>query len=122
MPQASHPDPGPNGEEPDSSSLPPAADEDGPEDDGEGSFAQGLHVCLPAEQVTLAGFAQNGEAGAFVRFTGFSPAIGALIIVSMDRCVSSNWTDGTIDLFRRARPRHSRAPTATRGVPGRRSA
>jgi hypothetical protein len=56
MPQ--HPFPNPPGDpgEPDSS-LPPAAEEDGPE-----GMGQGLYVCLPAEQVTLAGFAQGGEA------------------------------------------------------------
>ncbi len=65
MPQHPFPDPGPGGEEPDSSPLPPAAEEDGPEgewEDGGGPAEQGLYVCLPAEQVTLAGFAQGGEA------------------------------------------------------------
>src|SRR5271169_4613569 len=59
-----HPFPGPPGdaEEPDSSSLTPAAEEDGREDDWEGPAEQGLYVCLPAEQLTLAGFAQGGEA------------------------------------------------------------
>src|SRR5580693_4807307 len=55
MPQHPCPDPGPDNEEPDRSPLPPAAEGDGP---GE----QGLYLCLPAEQLTLAGFAQNGEA------------------------------------------------------------
>ena len=65
MPQHPFPDPGPGGEEPDSSPLPPAAEEDGPEgewEDGGGPAEQGLFVCLPAEQVTLAGFAQDGQA------------------------------------------------------------
>jgi hypothetical protein len=62
MPQHPFPDPGPGGEEPDSSPLPPAAEEDGPEGDWDGPAEQGLYVCLPAEQLTLAGFAQNGEA------------------------------------------------------------
>jgi hypothetical protein len=65
MPQHPFPDPGPGGEEPDSSPLPPAAEEDGEEEDGEdwgGPAEQGLYVCLPAEQVTLAGFAQGGQA------------------------------------------------------------
>jgi hypothetical protein len=53
MPQDPFPDPGHDGAEPASSPLPPA--------DGEG-MGQGLYVCLPAEQLTLAGFAQNGEA------------------------------------------------------------
>jgi Domain of unknown function (DUF222) len=61
MPQDLISDPGPDGEEPASSPLPPAAEEDWPEDDGPG-LQQGLYLCLPAEQVTLAGFAQNGEA------------------------------------------------------------
>jgi Domain of unknown function (DUF222) len=56
MPQHPFPEPGPDGEESASSPLPPAA-----EGDGEG-VGQGLYVCLPPEQVTLAGFAQNGEA------------------------------------------------------------
>ena len=43
--------------EPDGCPLPPAAEEDGPE-----GMGQGLYVCLPAGQVTLAGFAQGGEA------------------------------------------------------------
>ena len=51
--------------EPDGSPLPPAAagsgPEDGPAGDGPG-VGQGLYMCLPAGQVTLAGFAQNGEA------------------------------------------------------------
>ena len=65
MPQHPFPDPGPGGEEPDSSPLPRAAEEDGPEGnwaDWDGPAGQGLYVCLPAGQVTLAGFAQGGEA------------------------------------------------------------
>ena len=49
------PDPGPDGEEPDGSPVPPAAGEDGP-------IGQGLYICTPPGQLTLAGFAQNGEA------------------------------------------------------------
>ncbi len=56
MPQHPFPDPGPDGEEPDRSPLPPAAGEDGP------GLGQGLYVCLPAGQVTLEGFAQGGQA------------------------------------------------------------
>jgi Domain of unknown function (DUF222) len=57
------PDPGPDGEEPASSPLPPAAgDGPGPDNDWDGPAEQGLYMCLPAGQVTLAGFAQNGEA------------------------------------------------------------
>ena len=47
-------------EEPDGSWLPPSAEGLGWEDDGPG-LGQGLYVCLPPEQLTLAGFAQNGE-------------------------------------------------------------
>ena len=56
MPQDLFPEPGPDDGEPGGSPLPPAA-----EGDGEG-LGQGLYVCLPAEQLTLAGFAQGGEA------------------------------------------------------------
>ena len=55
MPQHPFPDPGPDSEEPDRSPLPPVAEGDGP-------AGQGLYLCLPPEQLTLAGFAQNGEA------------------------------------------------------------
>jgi hypothetical protein len=44
-------------EEPDGFPLPPAAEDAGPE-----GLGQGLYVCLPAEQVTLTGFAQGGQA------------------------------------------------------------
>src|SRR5579872_5366567 len=54
MPQDLFPDREPDDREPDGSG--PAS-----EGDGEG-MAQGLYVCLPAEQVTLAGFAQGGQA------------------------------------------------------------
>src|SRR5689334_330845 len=63
---AHHPIPSAPGdpEEPGDSSLPSGVPEDGdgPEDEGEFPAQQGLFVCLPAEQLTLAGFAQNGEA------------------------------------------------------------
>ena len=62
MPQHPFPDPGPDSEEPDSSPLPPAAEGAGPDDDPDGTAGQGLYLCLPAGQVTLEGFAQNGEA------------------------------------------------------------
>ena len=71
MVQGLFPDPGHDGEEPDGFPLPPAAQEDGPAEDGPAedglaedgpALGQGLYVCLPAEQVTLAGFAQDGEA------------------------------------------------------------
>jgi hypothetical protein len=64
MPQDLFPDPGPDSEEPVGSPLPPAAEGTGTAgdvEDGEG-LGQGLYVCLPAEYLTLAGFAQNGEA------------------------------------------------------------
>ena len=60
MPQDLFPDPGPDGEEPDGSPLPPAAEGTGPAEEWEGPAEQGLYVCLPAEQLTLAGFAQDG--------------------------------------------------------------
>ena len=62
MVQDPFPEPGPDGEEPGSSPLPPEAEGTGPGDDWEGPAGQGLYVCRPAGQVTLAGFAQNGEA------------------------------------------------------------
>jgi Domain of unknown function (DUF222) len=54
MIQDPFPDPGPSSGEPDGSPLSPA------DEDGEGP-AQGFYVCTPPEQLTLAGFAQNGE-------------------------------------------------------------
>jgi hypothetical protein len=62
MPQDPFPQPGPDAEEPGCFALPPAAAGAGAGDDGEGLTGQGLYVCLPPEQLTLAGFAQNGEA------------------------------------------------------------
>jgi hypothetical protein len=56
MPQDPFPDPGPDDGEPDGSPLPPAAAGDGPGPE------QGLYVCLPAEHLTLSGFAQGGAA------------------------------------------------------------
>ena len=52
--------PGPDGEEPDGSGtwLAAGADDEMPPEGAE----QGLYVCLPAEELTLAGFAQNGQA------------------------------------------------------------
>ena len=57
MPQDPFPGPGPDDGEPDGSPLPPA----GEEEDGPGP-GQGLYVCLPAEHLTLSGFAQGGAA------------------------------------------------------------
>ena len=48
-------------EEPGGSPLLPAAEGTGPTDDWQGPSEQGLYVCLPAEQLTLSGFAQGGE-------------------------------------------------------------
>jgi Domain of unknown function (DUF222) len=65
MPQDPFPSPQGDAEEPDSSLLPSADGGEGPDDggaDGEGPAEQGLYVCVPAEHVTLAGFAQGGEA------------------------------------------------------------
>ncbi len=59
MPQDPFPDPGRDNAEPPSFPPPPAAE------DGRG-LGQGLYVCLPPEQLTLAGFAQNGEADIMV--------------------------------------------------------
>ena len=56
MPLHPFPDPGPDDGDPDGSPLPPAAEEDGPGPE------QGLYVCLPAEHLTLSGFAQGGAA------------------------------------------------------------
>jgi hypothetical protein len=64
MTQDSFPDRGPDDEEPDGSRPRPAGNEpedDGPDDFGRGA-EQGLFVCLPAEELTLAGFAQDGRA------------------------------------------------------------
>jgi len=67
MPEDPFPDAGPGGpEEPDGSGLPPAAGGSGP-DPAEDAFPpewpeQGLYVCLPAEELTLTGFAQGGRA------------------------------------------------------------
>ena len=62
MVQEPFPDPGHDGDEADSFPLPPVAEEAGPAGEDGPGLGQGLYVCLPPEQVTLAGFAQNGEA------------------------------------------------------------
>jgi Domain of unknown function (DUF222) len=65
MPQDPFPERGHDGQEPDSSRPLPAVG-DGP--DGTGPFpsddpqGQGLFVCLPAEELSLSGFAQDGRA------------------------------------------------------------
>jgi Domain of unknown function (DUF222) len=76
MPQDPFPHPPGDAEGPDGFPLPPASGGEGPDDgwadgwadggegwaDGDGPAEQGLYMCLPAGQVTLAGFAQGGEA------------------------------------------------------------
>jgi len=57
MLQDQFPTPQGDGEEPDGSPLRPAE-----EDGWDVPVEQGLYICLPPEQLTLAGFAQNGEA------------------------------------------------------------
>ncbi|HXZ71567.1 MAG TPA: DUF222 domain-containing protein, partial [Streptosporangiaceae bacterium] len=58
MPQDPFPSPGDDGEEPDGSVPSPAA---GTGPDAEGGPGQGLFVCLPAEDLDVARFAQHGE-------------------------------------------------------------
>ena len=60
MPQDLFPMSPGDAEEPSGSPLPPAAEGTDPGDAWEGPSEQGLYVCLPAEQVTLSGFAQGG--------------------------------------------------------------
>ncbi len=72
----SFPDREPDGEEPDGSGPLPAGN--GPEDDGQ-EPAQGLFVCLPAEELTLSGFAQDGRADTM--------APGALLATLLDAIV-----------------------------------
>jgi Domain of unknown function (DUF222) len=59
MPQDPFPNPPGDVGEPDGWPL-PAAEGTGPEDDWEGAAGQGLYVTLPAEQLSLSGFAQGG--------------------------------------------------------------
>jgi hypothetical protein len=61
MPQDLFPLPPGDAEEPGGCPLPPAGEGAGPEDGWEGP-GQGLYVCLPPEQLTLAGFAHGGQA------------------------------------------------------------
>jgi len=60
MPQDPFPLPPGDAGEPDGCPLPPAAESE--REDWDGPAEQGLYVCLPAEQVTLSGFSQGGEA------------------------------------------------------------
>ena len=63
--------------EPDGWPLPPAAGGDGPEDGGEG-VGQGLFVTLPAEQVTLSGFAQGGASDTMAPGPLLAAVVGAV--------------------------------------------
>ena len=84
MPQDPFPEPGYDGEEPDGFPLPPAAGETGPaEEDGPG-LGQGLYMCLPAEQVTLAGFGRVNVRSAF-RVEVQAPAPGPYPVVLLRR-------------------------------------
>ena len=60
MPPDLPPSPLGDAEEPGGFPLPPAAE--GEWEDWDGPAGQGLYVCLPAEELTLAGFAQGGQA------------------------------------------------------------
>jgi hypothetical protein len=55
------PDPQPDGDEPAGSSPAGDSGDPWPDDDPQGP-EQGLFLCLPAEELSLAGFAQNGQA------------------------------------------------------------
>ena len=59
------PDPQPGGDEPAGSSPVGDSGAPWPDDDPQGP-EQGLFVCLPAEELSLAGFAQNGQADTMV--------------------------------------------------------
>jgi hypothetical protein len=63
MPQDPASLPSGDAEEPEGSWLAPAAEGPDPGDDGQG-MGQGLYVCLPAEELSLTGFAQGGQADA----------------------------------------------------------
>jgi len=74
------PFPNPPGDagEPDGSALPPAASGTGPEDDWEGPAGQGLYVTLPAEQLTLSGFAQGGASDTMAPGLLLAAVVGAV--------------------------------------------
>ena len=59
MPREPFPDRSPDDPEPDRSGW-RRADDRGPPSDSQ-ACEQGLFVCLPAEEITLEGFAQNGR-------------------------------------------------------------
>jgi hypothetical protein len=73
------PFPNPTGDagEPDGSLL-PAAEGTGPEDDWEGTAGQGLYVTLPAEQLTLSGFAQGGASDTMTPGPLLAAVVGAV--------------------------------------------
>ncbi len=77
MPREPFPDRRPDDPEPESSGW-RRAGETAPADDGQAT-EQGLFVCLPAEELTLAGFAQDGRADTM--------APGALLATVLDAVV-----------------------------------
>jgi hypothetical protein len=77
MPQDPFPDPPGDAGEPDGWPLPPAAEGDGPEDGWE-DVGQGLYVTLPAEQVTLPGFAQGGASDTMAPGPLLAAIVGAV--------------------------------------------
>ena len=77
MPQDPFPNPPGDAGEPDGCPLPPAAEGDGPEDDREG-LGQGLYVTLPAEQLTLSGFAQGGASDTMAPGPLLAAVVGAV--------------------------------------------
>ena len=62
MPQEPFPASGPGGEEPQGSGLPPAGGNGPAEEPPPEGAEQGLFVTLPAEELSLAGFAEDGRA------------------------------------------------------------
>jgi hypothetical protein len=77
MPREPFPDRRPDDPEPESSGW-RRADGTAPANDGQAP-EQGLFVCLPAEELTLAGFAQNGRSDTM--------APGALLATVLDAVV-----------------------------------
>src|SRR5579863_8437401 len=100
------PDRRPDGEEPDGSPVLPAGGNE-PEG-GSPGHEQGLFVCLPAEELTLAGFAQNGRSDTM--------APGALLATVVDAIVGEGGSglaglgdDQLIGIVSAARRMESRA-------------
>jgi len=114
MVQDSFPDCGSDGEEPDGSKPLPAGNE--PEDDGQGP-EQGLFVCLPAEELNLSGFSQDGRADTM--------APGALLATLLDAITGEGGSglegladDQLIGIISAARRMESRAAwTLLAGLP-----